>query len=73
MKKEIKAIYNEDLKVFLEKVNEFEDITNGNRFCKICGIPINLNNIQMVIPVKNRPFEYICESTYCIEKFHENK
>lgn len=72
MSDKINAVYNEDLTSFLNKKGELTHIENGERFCKICGTPINLNNIQMVIPFKNMAFEYICESINCVEKYHEN-
>ena len=71
MKNKINAIYDEDLKSFLCSKDELPHIVNGERFCKICGVPINLNNIQMVIPHANAEFEYICESINCVEKYHE--
>ena len=72
MDNELKAIYNEDLEDFLQSVNELEPINKGERFCKECGTPISLNNIQMVIPKKGQPYEYVCDSVTCVENYHEN-
>lgn len=73
MKNEIKAIYNEDLEEFLQSVGELEPIKKGERFCKSCGSPINVNNIQMVIPKKGLPYEYVCDSVICVEQYHNNQ
>jgi hypothetical protein len=73
MKDKINAIYNEDLAEFLDKRGELKEIEKGNRFCKTCGTPINLSNIQLVIPHKEKAFEYICESIHCVESYYENK
>jgi hypothetical protein len=72
MKKEIKAIYNEDMEGFLEKTGELYEIKKGNRFCKICGGAIMLNNIQLIVPYKNQSFEYICDSISCVEQYNGN-
>ena len=73
MKNEIKAIYNEDLEEFLQSVGELDPINKGERFCKTCGSPVSLNNIQMVIPRKGYPYEYVCDSVICVEQYHDNK
>jgi hypothetical protein len=73
MKDKINAIYNEDLDSFLEKERELDKIEKGERFCMICGVPINLSNIQMVIPHKDKGFGYVCDSIVCVEKYYENK
>lgn len=73
MKQEVKAIYNEDLENFLKEKGELEGILNGNRFCLNCGGPISLNNIQLVIPYKNKTYEYICDAIACVEKYHDQK
>ena len=73
MKNKINAIFNEDLLEFLDKKGELEEIEKGNRLCKICGGPINLSNIQMVIPRSAKGYEYICDSISCVESYYENK
>lgn len=71
MKEKISAIYDEDLSGLLEKEGELEQINNGNRFCKMCGTPIILENIQMVIPHRDSDYEYICEFISCVENYHK--
>ena len=73
MKNKINAIYNEDLASFLEKNGELSEIENGNRFCCTCGSPIDLSNIQMVIPISQNGFKYVCNSISCVESYYENK
>ena len=73
MKQKIKAIYNEDMEGFLEKVGELKEIQNGNRFCEICGTPISIQNIQIVIPLSNNQFKYVCDSITCVEQYNEIK
>lgn len=73
MKNIINAIYNEDLADFLDRKGELAEIENGNRYCKTCGSPINLSNIQMVIPKSKNGYEYVCDSISCVESYYENK
>ncbi len=73
MKNKINAIYNEDLAGFLEKNGELVEIEKGNRFCSTCGSPIDLSNIQMVIPQNKNGFKYVCDSISCVESYYENK
>jgi len=72
MKNKINAIFNEDLLEFLDKKGELEEIEKGNRLCKSCGVPINLSNIQMIIPQSTGGYEYICDSISCVEGYYEN-
>ena len=71
MKNKINAIYNEDLADFLEKHGELSEIEKGNRFCNTCGAPINLSNIQMIIPSNEREYVYVCDSINCVENYYE--
>ena len=70
-KENIPAIFSEDLHDFLFNTSELEKILAGNRFCKICLNPITLQNIQLVVPFRNKPFEYVCNSVSCIENYYE--
>jgi hypothetical protein len=72
MKQKIRAIFSEDLQEVLSKTGEMEAIENGNRFCCFCGIPMNLNNIQLLLPNSKKSFDYVCDSVLCVEK-HSNK
>ena len=73
MKKNLNAIFSEDLEKLLNKFNEYSEIESGNRFCCICGSLITLSNIQLLIPHNNKPLEYVCNSTNCVERYHTNK
>ena len=67
----IKALFSEDLKDFLIDSGEIEIIQKGIRFCKICGKSITLQNIQVIIPFRNKDFEYVCNSVSCVENYYE--
>jgi hypothetical protein len=71
MSDKLNAIYSEDLSEFLDKRGELNEIESGNRYCMICGVPIRISNIQMVIPHEDEQYEYVCESIICVEKYHE--
>ena len=70
MAQKIKAIYNEDLEKFLSKKGELSKIEKGERFCSICGLPININNIGLIIPYEKNQLKYVCDSSECIEKYY---
>jgi hypothetical protein len=67
----INAIFNEDLEKFLSKKGELEKIEKGEIFCSICGVPINLNNINLIVPYEKSSLKYVCDSSECIEKYYE--
>ena len=73
MNEKIDAIFNEDLSDFLKKNGELIEIEKGNRFCKICGSPISISNIQIVIPHQEKGYEYVCESINCVENYYLKK
>lgn len=70
MKQErLNAVLDEDLQQLLKKVGEFERIERGEVYCSCCGIPITLKNIQILMPLADGAFEYVCQSAACMELF----
>ena len=67
-KQKIPAVFQEDLVALLRSLNEYEQVTEGKRFCKICSTSIYIENIQMIIPEKNNVISYICTSIECVEQ-----
>lgn len=70
-KRKIPAVYKEDLISLLKAVNEYEEVLEGNRYCKICQTPIFIENIQLILPEKDSQFSYICTSIECIEQYQQ--
>jgi len=72
-KNKIPAVFKEDLKTFLQSINEFDSIEKGERICKVCSKAITSMNIQIIIPQSNNVFDYICDSPICVEEYNRKK
>jgi len=72
-KNTIPAIFKEELRKFLESINELEAIEKGERICSNCSKVINQDNIQLIIPRSEGIFDYICSNPVCIEEYNRKK
>lgn len=72
-KEKVHAVFKEDLLELLKAIGEHEPILEGARFCEICSSPIDLDNIQIVMPTSQRTFLYICRSIQCVEEYNQSK
>lgn len=70
-KQKIPAVFKEDLIPLLRSLNEYDQVIEGKKFCKICSTPIYIENIQIIIPEKNKEFSYICNSIECVEQYQK--
>ncbi len=61
----LRAIYDEEIKTFLQKLNLLQEIQNGERFCARCNKKITLENFGAVRK-KNGEFFVYCNSPECV-------
>ncbi len=72
MKEEkISAILDEDMEQVLESIGQLHAIKNGEIYCSECGTTISIENIQLIIPLENGYFEYVCKNTLCVHSYSE--
>lgn len=67
--KKLQAVLNEDLPALLKSLGQFEEIENGNVYCRQCKTPISLKNIQFIIPITKNKFEFVCNRISCGEQY----
>jgi len=63
-KVKIKAVHDDDLKSFLEKLNLLEPMQNGELKCSFCEIPLSFNNFGGVFK-ENGQLKPFCQKTEC--------
>ena len=69
----IQAVLDEDLSDLLRSLGELAAVQAGERFCKICKTLITLRNLQMIIPLEEGGFEFVCDKPECIEAYGQSK
>ena len=67
--REMRVILDEEMASVLAKLGELESIERGDRLCRFCGIPMTLDNIQMIVPTQSRSFEYVCSDPACVQTY----
>ncbi|MFV0325951.1 MAG: hypothetical protein ACK5LF_16485 [Bacteroides xylanisolvens] len=70
-KKKIQAFFKEDVHEILQTIDELTPIENGERICRYCSKTINLQNIQLIIPRKEKQFDYVCDNPNCIKDYNK--
>lgn len=65
----IKAVYDDHLQSFLEKIGVYEKVVSGLEKCKFCGRPISLENLASVFP-ESGSIKYVCDDPECIVKMN---
>lgn len=65
------TILDEDIENILKSISLFEGIQNGDVLCSQCGVPITPKNLQLLIPVQNKKFEFVCNDPKCVETYYE--
>lgn len=48
--RDIKAVYEDDMNVFLSSIGILNDLENGLLSCYYCGVPINMDNFFACFP-----------------------
>lgn len=61
----IKAVYSDDLELFLQKAGCAEEFRNGQIHCRYCNTVITAKNLYAMVPV-NTTLEFCCTGSACI-------
>jgi hypothetical protein len=70
MKEEkLHTILDEDIEQVLDRFGQLESIRNGEIRCGECGLPLSEKRIQIIVPLKNGSFNYICDNSDCIQAY----
>lgn len=69
IKKEIKAVHDQDLERLLRDLGIFNDIKDGKKKCKICDCIINLTNLQALYP-ESGDIKTTCDKPECLKKLY---
>ena len=69
----LQAVLDEDITKLLESLGQLELIENHKIFCSQCGNPIMINNLQLIIPLEENHFEYVCNDSNCIELYYNRE
>lgn len=60
----IKAVYDDDLPLFLRKIGLWEEMEKEELKCSICDCVLNLNNFGGVFRENNK-IKAFCQNTQC--------
>ena len=63
------TVLDEDIPAVLEKLGQKQAVLDGKILCHECKTLIDLTNIQMIIPVENESFYYICDNAECMDAY----
>jgi hypothetical protein len=69
-KEEILAVHEEKLEEFLRSIELWDSLVKGELKCVICGVPISVRNIGLIVPSKNK-IVVCCSKSECIFKAKE--
>jgi len=73
MKKEpLRAVLDEELETLLRSIGQLELLRDGQAVCGVCGKPVDLTNLQMILPLKEEKFQFVCSEPSCVERFSSN-
>lgn len=65
---EVTAVLDEELSQFLVSIGEMERVRAGKARCIVCHDPVDVETIQLVVPVKNH-VAYVCTKQTCLLGF----
>lgn len=65
--REMQVILDEEMAAILSRLGELEKINQGVLHCRFCGVPMNLDNIQLIIPNTSGSFDYVCNDPACVQ------
>lgn len=68
-KEEIRAMMNSDLEKLLIQVGDYDKFLEGELHCHACGRDLNVDNISMVLPVREdgkMALRYFCDNSDCM-------
>lgn len=66
--KKLKAAYQEDLPLILEKLGIKEDFEKELYYCIRCGCTMTYLNIGVILTSRNDKIELVCNKMLCVEQ-----
>ena len=66
-RQKIKAVHDSDLDGLLESLGILEKIRKGYLKCNVCGGSISMENIQLIIPIKDG-IGLCCDKLSCLQQ-----
>ena len=66
----LQTIFDEELVGLLKNIKMFDEIQNGDVCCRKCGTRITLKNLQLLIPMANKKFDFVCNEIKCVESYY---
>jgi len=70
-KSRVKVVQSHDFSDYLKRIGAFDEVVDGNRFCASCGLKINLENVQAIMPGADGKFCFICDRPSCLRQVHD--
>lgn len=62
----LQAVMDEDLREFLQSIGQLELFEKGEGFCRSCGTLLTLKNIQLIVPLQEGGFTFVCDRPDCV-------
>lgn len=66
-KKDINAIYEDDIEEFLTNLGLIEDLEKGDISCAFCGTKITKENLQCILSIEGE-IKFCCDELECYTK-----
>jgi hypothetical protein len=67
-KETLSAVHDDDLVNLLRSLGVLHEVESGKVKCKFCGIQVNLDNLQALIP-DSGSVSYTCDKPSCVRLF----
>ena len=64
----IPAVLDEEMRGFLEEIEEIDRVEAGKAKCLVCGATVAVDSIRLVVPLKNR-VGYVDDCYECVVRF----
>lgn len=69
-KETVSAVHDYKFCAFLKQLDIYDDVMNGDKKCKFCREPVNVNNISSVF-AESGDIKFVCDKPDCLSKFSE--
>ncbi len=63
----VKAVYEDDLKGYLDSLGIYDDVITGKMRCIFCGNKITLETLELIIP-EDRKIILVCSQKNCMNQ-----
>jgi hypothetical protein len=67
------VVLDEDLANLLQSIGQLERLEKGSEYCSQCGLPMNLKNLQVIVPLADGTFVFVCSDINCVERYFEER